>query len=64
MYHETTKHFAEVAAKKIEYLQTNFKGFLLSAMMAGAYVGIGIVLVLALATDAEPGSVKLIMVLS
>lgn len=61
MYQETTKHFAEVAAKKIQFLQTNFVGFLLSAMMAGAYVGIGIVLVLALATDADPASMKLIM---
>jgi nitrite transporter NirC len=61
MYSETTKHFANIAVQKIDYLTSNFMGFLISAMMAGAYVGVGIVLVLTVATGADPASVKIIM---
>ncbi len=61
MYKDTTLEFADRAAKKFHFLQVNPLGFLLSAIMAGAYVGIGIILILTLGNEADPMSAKLIM---
>ncbi|MBT5187920.1 MAG: nitrite transporter NirC, partial [Kordiimonadaceae bacterium] len=43
------------------YFRRNPVGFLMSTMMAGAYVGIGIMLILTLGNEAESVSQKLIM---
>lgn len=40
MYQDTAKQMADLAVKKIQYLKKNLKGFFLSSMMAGAYVGV------------------------
>lgn len=61
MYKDTTKEFAEISTKKLAYLKRNPLGFLISTMMAGAYVGVGIILSLTLGNDADPANVKLIM---
>ena len=61
MYKDTTKQFANLAVTKFEFLKNNPLGFLISTMMAGAYVGIGIMLILTLGNDADPTSQKLIM---
>jgi nitrite transporter NirC len=61
MYTDTAKQFAEIADTKIRYLQRNPIGFLISTMMAGAYVGVGIMLILTLGNTADPASVNLIM---
>lgn len=61
MNKDTTKSLAEVAEKKIRYLRGSPLGFFVSCMMAGAYVGVGIILVLSLGNDAPPSSAKLIM---
>lgn len=58
---DTTRHFADLAASKIKYLKRNPIGFLISSMMAGAYVGVGIMLILTLGNTADPDSVNLIM---
>ena len=61
MHKNTTRKFAGIAEEKIDYLQRNPIGFFISTMMAGAYVGVGIILILTLGNDAEPASRNLIM---
>jgi len=61
MYRDTTKQMAELAVTKFNYLTKNPIGFFISTMMAGAYVGIGIILILTLGNEAEPASRNLIM---
>src|SRR5213596_1345586 len=61
MYAETVDHFAAVAAKKSEYLRRSPGGFWISSMMAGAYVGLGIILVFCVGSDADPAYRGLIM---
>lgn len=56
-----TRQFADIATKKIEYSKKNPIGYLILTMMAGAYVGVGIVLILTLGNDADPSSQKLVM---
>ena len=61
MHKNTTQELAGVAVRKIEYLKQNPLGFFISTMMAGAYVGVGVFLILTLGNDAEPASRNLIM---
>ncbi len=61
MYQEITRRFADIAVEKVEYSRRNPLGFALLSMMAGAYVGVGIVLSLTLGNEVEPASQKLIM---
>src|SRR5256885_194794 len=61
MYLETVDHFAETAVKKSAYLKRTPLGFFVSAMMAGAYVGLGIILIFSVGSDADPGYRALIM---
>ncbi len=61
MYAETVDHFAAVAAKKSEYLRRSPGGFFISSMLAGAYVGLGIILIFSVGSDVDPGYRALIM---
>ncbi len=61
MYRDTTQQMALLAVSKIKYLKENPIGFSISTMMAGAYVGIGIILILTLGNAAEPAARNLIM---
>ncbi len=61
MYHESIDQFANVADGKVKALKRNPGGFFVGAMMAGAYVGFGIILIFILGSDADPQSKKLIM---
>ena len=61
MYQETVDHFAGVASKKAEFLRRSPAGFWLSSMMAGAYVGMGIILIFCVGSDADPAYRALIM---
>tara|TARA_R110002073_G_scaffold9448_5_gene48097 strand:- start:7555 stop:8334 length:780 start_codon:yes stop_codon:yes gene_type:complete len=61
LHQDNTRHFSDIAVRKIEHLKQNPLGFFISTMMAGAYVGIGIILILTLGNEAEPSSRKLIM---
>jgi nitrite transporter len=61
MHVDTTKEFAATAVRKINYFRQNPIGFFMSTMMAGAYVGIGIILILTLGNEVEPATQKLIM---
>jgi nitrite transporter NirC len=61
MYLETVDHFAGVAAKRSAFLKRAPLGFWISSMMAGAYVGLGIILIFSIGSDADPGYRALIM---
>ncbi len=61
MYRTTTSQMASLAVTKVNYMKAKPLGFLISTMMAGAYVGIGIILILTLGNEAEPLSRNLIM---
>jgi nitrite transporter NirC len=61
MYLETVDSFAGVAQKRSEFLKRSPLGFWISAMMAGAYVGMGIILIFSVGSDADPGYRGLIM---
>ncbi len=58
---DTTRKFADIAVEKLSYARRNPLGFFILTMMAGAYVGVGITLILALGNDADPSTQKLIM---
>ena len=61
MHQDTTREFADIAIAKIDYFKKNPLGFFISTMMAGAYVGVGVILILTLGNDADPASRNLIM---
>ena len=61
MYLETVDHFAGVAAKKSDFLRRTPVSFWVSAMMAGAYVGLGIILIFSIGSDVDPAYRALVM---
>ncbi len=61
MYLDTVEYFAEVAAKKAAYLKRTPFSFLVSAMMAGAYIGLGIILIFSVGSDIDPAYRPLVM---
>lgn len=61
MYLETVDNFADLAAKKSSYLKRSPFGFWISAMMAGAYIGLGIILIFSIGSDVDPAYRPLIM---
>lgn len=61
MHSDTTREFADISVAKIDYFRHNPLGYFVSTMMAGAYVGVGIILILTLGNDADPTSRNLVM---
>ncbi len=61
MYLETVDLFAGIASKKSESLKRSPVGFWISSMMAGAYVGLGIILIFSVGSDADPAYRAMIM---
>ncbi len=61
MFLDTVDQLAGVAAAKSAFLKRTPLGFWISAMMAGAYVGLGIILVFSIGSDADPAYRALIM---
>jgi nitrite transporter len=61
MFLETVDHFAETAIAKSAYLRRSPLGFWISSMMAGAYVGLGIILIFCIGANVEPGIRPLVM---
>lgn len=61
MENKLTNQMSNIAAMKISFMRQNPVGFFISTMMAGAYVAIGVVLIMTLGNEAEPLSRKLIM---
>lgn len=61
MYLETVDKFAELAEKKVKYQNKSPSGFFIGAMMAGAYVGLAIILIFTLGNDVDPSIRRLVM---
>src|SRR5436189_6461642 len=61
MFIETVDQFAKTAVAKSEFLQRSPLGFTISSMMAGAYVGLGIILIFCVGNAADPGIRPIVM---
>jgi nitrite transporter NirC len=61
MYQNVIDQFAETASAKVSAMRDNPLGFLVASAMAGAYVGIAIILIFSLGQLAEPASRPLVM---
>ncbi len=61
MYADTIEGFVKMADKKLAALRESPGGFFVSSMLAGAYVGIGIILIFVLGNQAPVEVRKLIM---
>src|SRR5580658_5933028 len=55
MFIETVDLFAKTAVAKASYLKRSPGGFFISAMLAGAYVGLGIILIFSIGSNLDPG---------
>ncbi|MEE9355697.1 MAG: formate/nitrite transporter family protein [Methylococcaceae bacterium] len=64
MYSDTINHFANVAKTKTELLKNNPLAFFIGALMAGAYLGIGIALVFTVAGQLDPSVRPMVMGMS
>lgn len=60
-FHETTEKLAVVARSKTDALKANPPGFLMAAALAGAYVGIGILLIFSLGEGLDAPVRRLVM---
>lgn len=61
MYLDTLDHFAAVAGNKATVIRGHPLPFLVSAMMAGAYVGLGIILIFSVGATVDPSWQRLVM---
>ncbi|SDR62442.1 nitrite transporter NirC [Rhizobiales bacterium GAS113] len=61
MYSKTLDNFADVAAVKAAFSRDKPLAFFISSMMAGAYVGIGIILIFTLGQQVDPSLRSLVM---
>lgn len=61
MYTDTIEQFAKMASVKVAALKQNPLGFFVGSMMAGAYVGFGIILIFIVGSTIEPAYQKLVM---
>jgi nitrite transporter NirC len=64
MYSDTIHHFAKLAEKKAILLNNNPLAFFIGALMAGAYLGMGIVLVFTVAGQLDPSVRPMVMGMS
>ena len=61
MYVDTIEAFVRVAEKKLAFMRQSPGGFFVASMLAGAYVGLGIILIFILGTEVPPEFRKLVM---
>jgi nitrite transporter NirC len=61
MFIETVDQFAKTAVAKADFLRRSPLGFTISSMMAGAYVGLGIILIFAVGNAVEPDIRPIVM---
>jgi nitrite transporter len=61
MYADTVDGFARIAEKKLAFLRHSPGGFFVASMLAGAYVGLGIILIFTLGAEVPPELRKLVM---
>jgi nitrite transporter len=61
MYLDTVDTLAGTAAARAAFLKRSPGGFFVSSMMAGAYVGLGIILIFSVGSDVDPAYRALVM---
>ena len=61
MFTDTIDYLANLAATRVALLKRNPLGFFIGSMMAGVYVGFGIILIFVVGSAADPTYQKLIM---
>lgn len=61
MYADTIDGFVKVAENKLAFLRRSPGGFFVASMLAGAYVGLGIILIFTLGAEVSPELRKLVM---
>src|SRR5579863_3279877 len=61
MFIETVDQFAKTAVAKAAFLRSSPLGFTISAMMAGAYVGLGIILIFCVGNAVDPSIRPVVM---
>src|SRR5438105_8642050 len=61
MFIETVDQFAKTAVAKAEFLRRSPLGFTISSMMAGAYVGLGIILIFCVGNAVDPSIRPIVM---
>lgn len=61
MYEETIDKFSGLAKEKSDTISASPLKFIVGSLMAGAYVGLGIILIFSVGADIEPSFQKLIM---
>jgi len=61
MFLETVDQFAAVATAKAAFLRRSPLGFWISSMMAGAYVGLGIILIFCVGANVDPSIRPIVM---
>jgi nitrite transporter len=61
MFLDTVDQFAAVASVKAEFLRRSPLGFWISSMMAGAYVGLGIILIFCVGANVDPSIRPVVM---
>src|SRR5437762_6519031 len=61
MFLETVDQFATVATSKAAFLRSSPVGFWISSMMAGAYVGLGIILIFCVGSNVDPSIRPVVM---
>jgi nitrite transporter NirC len=61
MFLETVDQFATVAVGKAAFLRRSPLGFWISSMMAGAYVGLGIILIFCVGANVDPSIRPIVM---
>jgi nitrite transporter NirC len=61
MYLDTVDRMADTAAAKTAFLKRSPGGFFVSSMMAGAFVGLGIILIFCVGADVDPAYRALVM---
>ena len=54
MFLDTVDQFAKTAVAKAAYLKRSPGGFFISSMLAGAYVGLGIILIFSVGSNLDP----------
>ena len=55
MFLDTVDQFAKTAVAKAAYLKRSPGGYFISSMLAGAYVGLGIILIFSVGSNLDPG---------
>src|SRR5437588_10920367 len=61
MFIETVDQFAKTAVAKSEFLRRSPLGFTISSIMAGAYVGLGIILIFCVGNAVDPSIRPIVM---